>query len=154
MTSTNVPIVRPAYVPPGYRLVAELAGPRANGFPDAGEDQSALSYWPTGREVPTFPLMIHAATASRGVLFATEQQPGTPVSVGTEGWHALYHDGMWAPGPGPEEQRVGEYVIHWQRGRVHSLTVTRGEWAYGVRGAPSEGVTLRELVAVAASLLV
>lgn len=145
--------VEPGYVPPGYRLTTRLEGRGANAFGGAGDDQLLLSYKRSDAEVAVFPLVIYAARDSDGILFATEQRPGRPLSLGIKGVRAHYHDGMWAPGSGPDEQRIDDDItIHWSRGGVHSITGVAGRMAMAVRGPVTEATSFDELVAVARSL--
>lgn len=146
----DVTKIQPLALPPGYLLRATRNGDEANGFRGATE-QIAFIY--TLADDWTHPLMVHFATADGASdLFATETRLGESLTLHAGEVEARYHDGMWAPGPGLDEQRLGELVIHWMRDTMHSLTVNCGSQSIGVRGSRARGIRYADLVTVAESL--
>jgi hypothetical protein len=142
------------HLPLGYRLRSRFEGEDAGGFPGS-PDQLALIYTRgLGSDEAVYPLLVYvAARGGAKELVGTEGRSGSSVDIGVSGVTAVYHDGMWAPGPGPDERRLGELIIHWDTGDAHSITVSGGGRLLGVRGARSRGVLARHLVTVARSLL-
>ena len=139
---------RPAYVPEGYEFRQLIEGVDAAGFHDL-DDQVTLFYTKgTSIEDWRTPLVVCQAAVDGVPLFGTESHDGTSVGIGD--LSGVYHDGMWAVGPGPDERRVGKVVFHWGTGVVHSVTVGANGTTYGIRG-PS-AISRDELTAVAASL--
>jgi hypothetical protein len=66
------------------------------------------------------------------MLTGTTNRVGMPVTV--NGKAGVYHDGMWMPGPGPDEVRFEPNgTAHWGRDLVHSITIHTEEGVFGVR---------------------
>jgi len=137
----------PRVLPSGYIHRSTLLGADAHGFRGASE-QTALVY--TFADDWTHPLIIHvASTDGAQELFATENHDGSGVSLKGGSLKATYHDGLWAPGSGPEQRSIGEgLTIHWMRDSFHSLTVARNDLIVGVRGARTRAIRLNDLVVV------
>jgi hypothetical protein len=142
---------RPAHVPRGYRYAFSIEGEAAAGF-WGNADQVLLNY--SFHREPSYPLAVFATVPAGGVdvLHGTEQRRGTPVDLGVPGVSATYHDGLWASGPGRDQQVVGQFVLHWDDREWHSITIRAGDRVFAVRGARSNGVTFDELTSVARSL--
>lgn len=148
MTDDVAP-ARPAYVPSGYKFFRTIVGDEASGF--WGVRRQAATVYVRGAET-MYPLVAHVAREQGARLVGTEGRDGLGIDLGADGATAVYHDGWWAPGRGPDEQRAGELFIHWDRADAHSITVNAGDRVFAVRGARSKGVSLDELVKVARSL--
>jgi hypothetical protein len=141
---------RPAHVPYGYQYAFRVEGEAAAGF-WGNADQVLLTY--SFHKEPSYPLSVYAAAATGDpTLQGTEHRAGTPVDLGVPGVSAIYHDGLWAPGPGRDQHVVGQFVLHWDDQEWHSITIRTRDRVYAVRGARSNGVTFDELASVARSL--
>jgi hypothetical protein len=141
----------PSYIPPGYELRRQINGEMAEGF-GRDADQIALIYtrsW--ANEDWVFPLTVYVAGHPGRILVATEQHAGDVVKLSVPKVNAVYHDGMWAPGPGDDEQHVAAAVFHWNRNEVHSITVVSQVKTYAVRGPRQRGVAFGELIKIAES---
>lgn len=150
-TGTSLRAIPPSYVPTGYKLRRKAEGSQAGGF---GEEptQVALIYtrgWEQGDF--TSALAIYVTQSTKAVLFATEKHPGLPLDFGASSVRAVYHDGLWAPGPGEIEQHLGDVTIHWVRSVAHSITIYSPNGTYAVRG-PKETIGFDELLRIAKSL--
>jgi hypothetical protein len=145
--STEAP--RPTYIPHGYSYGFRIDGEAGPGF-IRDPDQTVLIYTRSAVD-STHPLMISLSPSRRLELMATEGHPGLPVALDS-GAEAVYHDGLWSSGPGLDERRDGDVVVHWDRSDAHSITVRTEDGVYGVRGARSRGVTVDELLKIANSL--
>lgn len=151
--TTSIRDLRPGYVPSGFRLAGQVFGRASCGF-GATDEQTVLFY----RRGVTYqdavlPLALHVAPVSAATeLGATERRPGTVIDLDIDGVTAVYHDGIWAPGPGDDEQALGGVVFHWDRSTVHSITVRTLRHVVGIRGPMHCGVDLPELVRIARSL--
>jgi hypothetical protein len=99
-----------------------------------------------------YPLTVHLSSDKEVALIGTEGGPGVRVNT-QRGNEAIYHDGMWALGPGEDERRAGGAVVHWRRGDAHSLTVRTDDLVVAVRGAPSRGVGVAALSRVLDSIV-
>lgn len=158
--------IRPGYVPAGFRLLAaaEMPVPLDGDAPPGGDrpgEEAAVSY--TRGDDLRRALRIQAGPRSAGISSReTGGHAGIPVDLGAagvdgvegvDGVQAIYQDGVWVMGPGPDQRRVGEgLTIHWDTSDLHSLTLVGPDSEVTVRGARSLGVTFDELVRVAASL--
>lgn len=151
-TSSSTRAGLPSYVPPGYKLRQTIEGPAAMGF---GLDPNQVGHFYvhgyTDEEIHT-PLSVFMGPPGAPPLAATEHRPGQPVDIGVPNVTALYHDGMWVPGPGEDQQNVGPGVLHWERAVAHSLTVHAPDGVYAIRGGKRIGAGIDELVKVAKSL--
>lgn len=145
----------PSHLPHGYRLSREIAGAQAVGFGDA-EDQVALIYVRGDAFAAAIsPLVVHVVEGDAPrALAATEGRDGIPVDLGNKDLEAVYHDGAWAPGAGPDERNAGDVTFHWDTSNVHSVTVRSPAVTVGVRGARDQGIDAPELIRVARSLSV
>lgn len=151
-TDTYLRGIPPSYVPSGFEFRREIGGINAGGF---GENptQVGLLY---ARDWSSFGLenllVAYAAEPGAGDLDATEHRSGQQVDVDIGSAEAVYHDGLWAPGPGEAEVDLGEgVVIHWERSITHSITIYAPKGSYAIR-APMDTVPFDELVRVAKSL--
>jgi hypothetical protein len=151
--TSSIQEFRPAYVPSGFRLAGQVIGRASFGF-GSTEQQTALFYRRgSDYQDALLPLTVHVApVATDAVLGSTELRPGTIVELDLRGVTALYHDGIWAPGPGDDEQGLGGVVIHWDRSTVHSITVRTSQYMVGIRGPKYRGVDYSELARIARSL--
>jgi hypothetical protein len=147
-----VPIeqVRPSYVPSGFTLRSTDYGAAWQGFYEVDE-QEMLEY--VNGSNFTWPLFVAAAEPhGKAEFFGTEERQGAPIDIGVHGARAVYHDGIWAAGPGPDQRAAGSVTIHWQTGICHSITARKGNRVYAVRGSTTTGVTVDELIKVTRSL--
>jgi hypothetical protein len=143
--------LQPSYVPEGFRLAGKVQGLHVGEFWGSRE-QMAVRYrqsrgaWGLGAEIT-----VCWAPEKDLMLTGTTGRKGTPVDIG--GTRAIYHDGMWMPGAGPDEQHFAvDGVAHWGKELVHSLTVHTSEGVFGLR-APRESVPrLAELVKIMSSV--
>ncbi len=142
--------VRPKYVPDGFTLRSANYGDAWEGF--YGADEQIILEYVRGSDF-TWPLMV-AAAKRRGEteFFGTGERTGAPIDINVSGAHAVYHDGIWAPGSGPDRRAAGEVIIHWQRDICHSVTARKANRIYAVRGSTATGVTVDELVKITRSL--
>ena len=144
--------MKPGFVPPTHSYALEITGREALAFGDT-EDQVAYFYV-TGPSLTEsiFPLVIYAATnPAKRELGATEGREGIDVTIGDPPRPAVYHDGMWASGDGPNPTTIGDVTVHWDTTVVHSLTIDSGEVVAAVR-APRTSIGLAALKQVASSL--
>lgn len=142
--------VRPTYLPSGFTLRSANYGSDWQGFYGV-EEQSVLEYVNGSNFVS--PLFVAAAKPhGKTEFFGTEEMAGSPMELDVPGTRAVYHDGIWAAGPGPGERSAGSVVIHWQEGICHSITTRKDDRIYAVRGSTASGVTVEELVKVTLSL--
>ena len=82
--------------------------------------------WGLGSEIT-----ICWAPQRNTMLTGTTNRVGTPVTV--NGLSAIYHDGMWMPGPGPEQVRFEpDGMAHWGRDLVHTITLKTSDGVYGL----------------------
>jgi hypothetical protein len=139
----------PAYVPAGYRFAFKVVGEDAAGF-WGSRDQVLLTY--VSGSDPALPLAVFAAADADAELLGTEQRDGVLLDIGVADATAVYHDGIWQLGSGPEARQAGQVIVHWSRDDVHSITIAVDGTFYAVRGARSKGVSLDELARVARSL--
>jgi hypothetical protein len=153
MTSPALADARPSYVPPGYSLALELIGASAVGL-GRSPDQRVLIYRQgAALDDAVHSLAIYVAPAGTAeALGGTEHREGRPVELPGTSARAVYHNGMWAPGPGPEQRESGPLVLHWNSAVAHSLTVFGTNLVFGIRGAKTRGVSFSELVRIAQSL--
>jgi hypothetical protein len=143
----------PSYVPDGYKLRSRIDGAAARAF-GPNPDQVELIYT-TGwqDDAWAYPLLVCLTPVGPATLAATERHPGQPTDIAVPGATAVYHDGLWALGPGEDERRLDpQSVIHWDRIVAHSVTVVWAGGVYAVRGAKTRGVGVDELVRVVKSL--
>ena len=140
----------PRYLPHGYIYAWARSGESAGGFWGVA-DQAVAVYTP-GTDSHD-PLFIYSTRDPRAELIGTESRAGEKVDLGTHGT-GIYHDGLWKLGPGHDQQAVGDLVLHWDAGNVHSLRFRSGGLLFAVRGSRTRGVTRDELVKVARSLAV
>jgi hypothetical protein len=141
------------YIPEGFRFRRKFHGDTGLGFP--GErDQVTHVY--TRSSDPTgifYPLTVHVASAQGLRLPGTEENPGRPLLIDGSTARAVYHDGLWARGPGEDERPFGEEVLHWDRSDLHSATLALPGRTLAVRGPRSRSVGISELTRILASLL-
>jgi hypothetical protein len=144
--------IPPSSVPEGFAFRRRLEGADAGGF-EKEQAQVTLVYT-RGWEHADFAhsLTVHATPATGSALAATEKHPGVPIGLGILSVRAVYHDGLWAPGPGEAEVDVGDgLTIHWERSAAHSITVHAADGTYAVRG-PKDTMGMAELLRIAESL--
>lgn len=115
-----------------------------------------IEYWYTRSESideRRAPLIV-AIGPEAARLFATEGHPGRAVPT-PAGREALYHDGMWTPGGGMDERRLGQGIlVHWDTNHAHSVVVSDsiGGRSCAVRSA-KESLSMESLVELAESAL-
>lgn len=139
----------PRYLPPGYRLSHTTPGSAVRKLGD-GAEQLTFTFLRTfaANEVP---LRVTIAEGSGRILRATEHRPCVSVAVGERHAVGRYHDGSWAPGGGDHQVDLADgYIIHWDRSRFHSVTVSTGTETAAVL-APKE-LSIDEIVKVAGSI--
>ena len=143
-------IVDPAAlpIPPDFKFRFQVEGERAGGF--AADPGQAVLVYGSGRDVNR-PLMIAFGSRDDVALIGTHGHAGTRIKIVNGTVTALYHDGMWKPGAGRSQKRIGETLIHWDSADVHSLTIggLPDGRKIGIRGARSLGVSLGQLVRIA-----
>jgi len=122
----------PQRLPGGFKFFAESTGLGVHEFNGSGE-QVALRYrvpgtqWGIGSEIT-----VCWATEGDLELAGTMGHPGVPVNV--NGKTAIYHDGCWMPGPGPDQVAIADSgSAHWGSDFVHSLTLRTGNGTIGLR---------------------
>lgn len=141
----------PSYVTPGYELRRQIEGPMAEGL-GREADQRALFYtrgW--ADEDWVFPLAVFVSNHPNRTLVGTAGKPGDAITVGVPNVAAVYHDGLWVPGPGDDKEQFGDVVLHWDRSEAHSITISSSDKTYAVRGPKRRGITIDELVRIARS---
>jgi len=143
--------LQPSYLPEGYQLRRDAPEHRGR---SSTSSQAALTYT-RGWELDDWlhPLKISSPSSAEASHATTNRHAGDPINLGLPGITAIYHDGSWAPGPGEDARSVGETVIHWERGSVHSITMRGSNGVATVQGSRARGVTRDELVKIARSLL-
>jgi hypothetical protein len=149
--SNDASPARPSYITPGYELRRQIEGPMAEGL-GRDDDQQALFYtrgW--ADEDWVYPITVFVASYPNRTLIGTAGKLGNAVELGVQNVTAVYHDGMWVPGPGEEEHETGAVVLHWERSDAHSLTISSSDKTYAVRGPKRRGVTFDELLRIAGS---
>ena len=119
-------------MPQGFQLVGREQDIYAGEF-WGSQEQIAIRYrqprkmWGLGSEIT-----VCWAPQRNIMLTGTTNRVGTPVTV--NGLSGTYHDGMWMPGPGPDEVRFEpDGIAHWGRDLVHSITLKTADGVYGVR---------------------
>lgn len=150
--SSEVAALRPGYVPDGFSLWGTSDGSTWGGLNDE-PDQLRLSYATKVDEDQQ--LMVAIAAGSSGefpVLFATEEQQGVKVDLGLAAAVAVYHDGMWGPGPGFDQRDTGAGLVHWDRTGFHSVTADLGGVICAVRASRASGLELTDLIQIAKSV--
>jgi hypothetical protein len=85
------------------------------------------------------------------MLAGTTGHDGVAVTV--NGKEAIYHDGMWTAGPGPDQVSIGDHgTAHWERGGVHSLTMHTDRGVFALR-CPEQAVAgLDEMIKIMSSV--
>jgi hypothetical protein len=144
----------PAYVPHGYSLWTVVDGVEAGGFGVVdSREQYAVTY--TQGTMPAAKgtaVTVFKAPPGATTLAATDQRGGERVVL-PKGANAIYHDGMWMLGPGPEQRVVGHRVLHWDRQSFHSVTLHAPSGIWGIRGPKNADVNKQELMKIAMSLV-
>jgi len=151
MPALTAKMVKPESVPTGYAWRRQLEGASAHAL-GRHPDQIVLVYtlgWT--QEDWSWPLVVAAAPAGAPPLLGTEHRRGRHVDLGIPGVRAVYHNGIWVLGPGPDEQSFGAGVIHWDSSTVHSLTVRHSDVTWAVRGPKTRGADFDVLVRMARS---
>ena len=144
-------MIKPEHLPSGYAWRRQLEGASAQVL-GRHPDQVVLVYtlgW--SQEDWNVPLVVAGAPAGAPPLLGTERRRGRRVDIGIPGVEAVYHDGIWALGPGPDERRFGHGLIHWDSSTVHSLTIRHSGMTWAVRGPKTRGADFRTLVRMARS---
>jgi hypothetical protein len=151
---TSLTVRTPEYVPEGYRSWTTVLGRDAGGFGVTSDGQYSMTFARGPMpDAKADTLLIYRGPVGSGDLMGTQRHAGEPMDIGVADTSTVYHDGMWAPGPGPEERRVGKQtVIHWERSIRHSLTVRTSSQVLGVRG-PKAVLDVDELAKIARSLI-
>jgi hypothetical protein len=134
MTQLN-DIREPSYVPPGYTLRRRFDGADARGF-GRTDDQCVLIYtsdW--SDEAWHHALAVYQGHGGSLQLANTRGHAGERVDLGLADVQAIYHDGVWAPGPGPQQRTLGQaLIVHWDSALAHSVTVRARDLVVAVQG--------------------
>jgi hypothetical protein len=141
--------LHPEYIPDGFGLAARLHGINVGEF-WGSEDQVAIHF--RQRRTPHgWQITICWAPEQELMLTGTTGHEGAAVIV--NGQEAIYHDGMWTPGPGPDQVSVGEDgSAHWGRDGVHSLTMHSDRGVFALR-CPKQSVPgLDEMIKIMSSV--
>ena len=152
MTALAAAPPKPAYVPAGYRLQAELVGQIFMGF--HGEaDQVRLTYTKGLRDRDfSRPLFVYISPPTNSpVLAGTEEKPGQPLDLAVAETRGVYHDGQWELGRGYDERYTGSVFVNWDFRDVHSISVVHPQVLFAARGSRENGIGVDELVTIAAS---
>jgi hypothetical protein len=143
--------LQPGFVPEGFRLFGKEQGIYVGEFWGSRE-QIALHYrkprqmWGLGSEIT-----ICWAPEKNLMLTGTTNRVGVPVTV--NGMPGVYHDGMWMPGPGPEEVKFEPNgTAHWGRDLVHSITMHTSEGVFGLRAPRTSVPHLESLVQIMSTM--
>ncbi len=152
MTPTYAALQSPD-VPKGFQLIGREQGISAGEF-WGSDDQIAIRYrqprtmWGLGSEITV------CWTSQRNIMLTgTTNRVGMPVTV--NGLPGTYHDGMWMPGPGPDEVRFEPNgTAHWGRDLVHSITLKTSGGAYGLRAPRTLVPNLDDLIRIMSSVQV
>ncbi len=147
-----VPADAPASLPVGYRFRARVVGPNTGSFPRHPNQVTWIFNRGCAADDFPYPLMVSRVPEPNVTISAAENHLGEPVDLGRPGTAAVYHDGLWAPGPGPEQWTLGSVTLHWEASAVHSLTVHWSGGTFGIRGARTHGVTREDLIRIGLAL--
>ncbi|SRR5216683_2013645 len=140
--------LEPGYIPAPFKRYGVVEGILAGEF-WGSEDQVAVRYR-RGNSFGLQALTVCWEPSMDRVLVGTDHHAGVPVKI--KGSEARYHDGSWAPGPGPEQIRTPVGPLYWDRTREHSLTLRIGRGVFAVR-CPRDGVPdPSELVRIMSSM--
>lgn len=151
-TDSSVRGISPSYVPDEFTFRRRLEGSETGGFGDDPTQVGLIYTRGWDHTDSAYPLIVYAAQPVETDLAATENRPGVPVDLGIPGVQAVYHDGLWAFGPGEAQVNLeGGVTIHWERSGAHSITIYSPDGTYAVR-APKDTVAFDELARVAKSL--
>ena len=127
--------LEPSYVPSPFKHFGTVEGDPAGEFWD-DPNQIAVRY----RRATSFaylPITIAWTPRPNATLVGTDQRVGDPVKV--HGLTARYHNGTWAPGPGPEQVDTPVGPLHWETSLEHSITLHTASGSFAVR-APRDSV--------------
>jgi hypothetical protein len=124
--------LQPQFVPAGFHLAGRGQGLQVGEFWGSHEQifiryRMSRQVWGLGAEIT-----VCWAPERDLMLTGTTNRVGMPVTV--NGKSGVYHDGMWMPGPGPDEVKFEPNgTAHWGRDFVHSITVHTEEGVFGLR---------------------
>lgn len=140
-------------VPTGYKFRAEISGNASEAFANQPSQRTLIFTRGWAQSETPYPLLVHIAGPNAGELLGTEGRAGVVLELGLRDVVAVYHDGWWMLGPGPEEVSDNGRTLHWNRNDVHSVTVTTPTRTVAVRGTRRRGVRAEDLrrLALAAS---
>lgn len=150
--SSQVSVPTPSSIPPDYRFAERVNGGQCFG---RGPNQLSLFYRrSTQSDDYHYPIVVYIAPPASTELSATEGGPSQSVDLNLPGVTAVYHDGMWAPGPGANVQDLGgQTLIHWETlNGFHSITAYGPNNTFAVRGPKNRGVAFADLLNIAKSL--
>jgi hypothetical protein len=143
---------RESDLPAGYKLRAEIEGTAAGAFRDDPHQRTLVLTRGWAQSDTHFPLLVHLSHAEAGPLIGTEGRDGEQMDLGAEHGDAVYHDGIWMPGPGRDQVSDAGVVVHWNRHDVHSVTVRTMTRTIGIRGTRRRGVLTEDLRRLARAL--
>jgi hypothetical protein len=136
------------YMPEGFGLATRKHGLKVGEFWGSSE-QVAIHF---RQPLSAHGMQITICWAPEKDLMLTGTTGHDGVTVIVNGNEAVYHDGMWTPGPGPEQVIVGNGAVHWGRDGVHSLTVHTDRGAFALR-CPRQAVPgLGEMIKIMSSI--
>lgn len=150
--------LRPHYLPPGYRVIAQVFERMDN----AGHGQIEYVTWHANPAVPVsqeYPITIFQTPAPRPswlMAMQLEWGQGLSVAVGPEEeLSATYVDGWWIRRPLDEERSTtGTPIMErvWDASNVHAVTLVRNNVRIAIFGSRKAGVGQGELIRIAGSL--
>ncbi len=143
----------PAYLPPGFTLVAVYTD-RPDGF-GGGAGEVALWYanLKHARAIQQ-PLCVFLTPSPKGPFAMTAEHKGTPVRLvmaSGDTVMAEYHDGMWMADP-DGERFVGGQRMRWNTTGPHALVFKWKDLTIGIRASRITDVDLDQMIRVASSL--
>lgn len=140
--------LEPSYVPVAFKRYGSAKGASSGEFWDT-EEQLVVRYRPGNGSDRSRTLTVCWAADQDRELMGTRGRRGVPVDV--YGVEAVYHDGQWQPGPGPEQVDLATGPLHWDR-REHSITMRTERGVFAVRGPQQDIPEPGELVQVLSSV--
>lgn len=122
----------PKFVPSRFSRARFHSGESVLAIGGAGDKTLVLLFQPSdGRR----PVEVSASSERGAAAVGTENHVGVPIASERRGVELVYHDGMWAPGPGPQQVQLGSTMIHWETSLCHSIAATTSTGTVSVRAA-------------------
>lgn len=138
----------PGFVPERFSRRRAHAGENVRSLSGGGAAGTVVLFF--DKAEPHSPVEVAASPDPAAQLAGTEERPGVKVDLDVPGVEAVYHDGQWAPGPGPGQISNGEVTLHWSTKGAHSITARVGGESVTVRAPKS--VDLDGLLEIARSV--